>query len=462
MSGRAGTSLAHVGRRTALGALGASALGFLVFGPRPRRERADGRLVLDYWEKWTGHEAKAMQAIVDAYNASQSRVFVRYFTMSAIDQKALIAIAGGDPPDIVGLWTFNVPAYAESGAIIPLDDLAAARGLTRDAYAPRVWDLMHHEGRLWAAVSTCGTVALYYNKGLFRDAGLDPDRPPRTIAELDAANEKLTRTDSSGRIDRMGFIHTEPGWWSWLWGYPFGGSVYQPPERAMQAGLATAAAEANVKAYRWVQSYPERWGVSNLVAFQSGLGFYGTAENPFLLGKLAMEVQGPWLANMVNAYRPELDYGVASMPVGDEGLLERGAVGMVDGDVLVVPRGAKDPEASMEFIAFTQRPENIERLSLAHCKNSPLAASSGEFLSRHPNRHVAVHDAIAKSPGAFCFPYTRAWPEYVAQFNSAMERMWRLQSPAESALADVQRRAQEAMDRVASMRRTRAGMESQT
>jgi len=43
-----------------------------------------------------------------------------------------------------------------------------------------------------------------------------------------------------------------------------------------------------------------------------------------------------------------------------------------------------------------------------------------------------------------------------------MERMWRLQSPADVTLADVQRRAQEAIDRVASMRRIRAGMESAT
>ena len=40
----------------------------------------------------------------------------------------------------------------------------------------------------------------------------------------------------------------------------------------------------------------------------------------------------------------------------------------------------------MEFIAFTQRQEAVEFLSTVHCKNSPLAVSSPEFLARHPNR----------------------------------------------------------------------------
>lgn len=454
----AGNRAITIGRRTALGAMGAATLGFVAFGPRPRKSKSDGRIVLDYWEKWTGHEGDAMRRIVDDFNASQARIEVRYFTMSAIDQKALIAISGGDPPDIVGLWNFNIPAYAESGAILPLDEFAEQHRFVRERYTPTVWKLMHHEGRMWGAVSTCGSVGLYYNKGLFRSAGLDPERPPRTVAELDAFNEKLCSRDSRGRFERMGFIHTEFGWWSWLWGYPFGGTVYEPSAEVGGVGRATAASPANVAAYEWMQSYPKRFGKDELVAFQSTVGQqYGTAQNSFLRGSVAMVVQGPWLANMVNAYAPDLDYGVVGMPVGDERLLGRGPVGLLDADVLVVPRGAKHPAESVEFIAFTQRPENVERLATAHCKNSPLAVSSESFLKNHPNCCVAAHDAIAKSDDAFLFPYTRAWPEYVSQFNSAVERMWRLESPAASVLEDVQRRGQEAIDRIGSMRVKRAG-----
>ncbi|MBY0261958.1 MAG: hypothetical protein K2Q20_06420, partial [Phycisphaerales bacterium] len=117
-------------RRSFVGALGAGAAAFAAFGPRGGKDSPDGRIVLDYWEKWTRHEGDAMVKVVEAFNASQSRIRVRYLVTSDIGQKSLVAIAGGNAPDLIGLYAFNVPPYAESRAIIPLDELAASRGLS--------------------------------------------------------------------------------------------------------------------------------------------------------------------------------------------------------------------------------------------------------------------------------------------------------------------------------------------
>ncbi|HCD34003.1 MAG TPA: hypothetical protein DER01_16450, partial [Phycisphaerales bacterium] len=73
----------------------------------------DGRLILTYWEKWTGFEAQAMQQIVDDYNQSQQKVYVKMLNVSQIDQKLLLAAAGGNPPDIAGLWSHTINIYAE-------------------------------------------------------------------------------------------------------------------------------------------------------------------------------------------------------------------------------------------------------------------------------------------------------------------------------------------------------------
>ena len=75
-----------------------AAVGYVVFGPRPQVAGHADRIVLNYWEKWTGSEAQAMQRVVDAFNASQDRIHVNYLTMSSIDEKAMLAIAGGAPP----------------------------------------------------------------------------------------------------------------------------------------------------------------------------------------------------------------------------------------------------------------------------------------------------------------------------------------------------------------------------
>lgn len=436
-----------VTRRAAVGALAAAAAGFAIFGPRGAKDSAGGRIVLDYWEKWTGHEGRAMQRVVEEFNNSQDRILVRYLVTAGVDQKTLIAIAGGDPPDVVGLWNYNVPGFAESNAILPLDDLAPAAGVSLDDYAPGVRPIMLHEGRWWATINTGGTTALYWNRAMFREAGLD--RAPRTIAELDEFNRRLTVSDSS-RIARTGFLHSEPGWWTWLWGSSFGGSIFDEG-----TGRSLISSPENLEAYRWVQGYARRLGAGAEQQFRAGFGNYDSPLNAFLSGKVGMVLQGPWLANVINAHRPNLDYMVAPFPVVDGLYRANEPVGLIDTDILVIPRGVRRPEACMEFIAYTQRREVVEYLSTVHCKNSPLATSSAEFLDRHPNRGVRVHDAIAKSPRSFLCPRTRTWLQIKEEFEAAFQSMWTLREPAEAALPALHARAQVILDRAADQRRRR-------
>lgn len=440
----------EISRRAALVGIGAAAAGYVAFGPAPRSDVPKGRVVLDYWEKWTGSEGQAMRRLVDRFNESQSEIFVRYLSIGAIDQKAMIAIAGGSPPDIVGLWSFNIPAFAEAGALTPLDDFAAKKGLVPERYARAVWPMMTHMGRLWSMVSTCGTVALYINDDRLDEAGLGGAPAPKTIEELDALAEQLTTRRPSGDIDKIGFIHTDPGWWSWLWGYHFGGNLLDPVTNTALADTA-----ANVRAYEWVRSYPEKFGSRELLKFQSGVGYYGTAQAPFLTGRVAMQIQGPWMANLIEAFRPDLRYRAVPMPVSSDIYDADAPVGLIDGDLLAIPAGAKEPEASFEFIAWMQEQKQIEEIASAHGKISPLRETSPGFHETHLNRSIAEHAKIANSPRAFGFPKTRIWPRYVSEFDSAFQRIWLMQDTPESALSLVNRRAQEALDLVADRRARR-------
>lgn len=475
-------------RRAALGVMGAAAAGFVLFGPRGSGDAAAGRVIVDYWEKWTGHEGRAMQQVVEEFNASQSRVYVRYFVTSNIGQKALIAIAGGSPPDIIGLWNFNLPAYARSNAIMPLDELAKGAGLSLSDYRPGVQQVMLHRGadevgagrsggegpeKWYGVVNTAGTLALYCNRSMFKSAGLDPDRLVTTIEELDEAQQAITRADSQGQLKAAGHLHLEPGWWSWLWGYHFGGSIFDPASRKF-----TIDSAENLAAYQWMQRTTRILGAKAgaksdeacqdaVERFRTGLGSYNTPQNGFLTGQVAMVLQGPWLANIIKEFAPDLDYAVVPCPVsraaagrdvsgGAAGAASQG-VSLVDTDVLAIPRGAKNPQAAMEFIAFTQRPDITERLALAHGKICPLVKVSEAFIKQHPNRGLAVHNALADSPRAFVVPKTRAWPEVKNDFDSLVQKLWRLQVRAEDELPALQERATAYLERIEAQEARRRG-----
>src|SRR4028118_1146068 len=174
--------------------LALAALAVLLFGPRPGATRPKDRIVVTYWEKWTNKEADQMKQIVNDFNntvGKEKNIYVEYLSMSSINQKTLVSTAAGVPPDVAGVWDAQVPQFAAVDALEPLDELAAAKGITQSYYKPVYWKGCSYNGRLWAMVSTPAAVALHYNKRIFKenaaglkDPGLDPDRAPQTLDEL--------------------------------------------------------------------------------------------------------------------------------------------------------------------------------------------------------------------------------------------------------------------------------------
>ena len=101
-----------------LTSVAAAGAGFALwpYQPRAAKDIPPGRIVLNYWEKWTGVEGQAVQRIVDQFNRSQDRIWVNRVPVSDIVVKSMVAIGGGDPPDLIGLFNFNIPLFAEAGA----------------------------------------------------------------------------------------------------------------------------------------------------------------------------------------------------------------------------------------------------------------------------------------------------------------------------------------------------------
>lgn len=443
-----------------------AAAAMLLFGPRGAPPVDAGLTVVTYWEKWTGEEGRQMQSVVEEFNRSIGKdrgIHVKYLSISQVDRKTLVSTAAGVPPDIAGLWQKDLASFAARGALEPLDDLAAEHGITPDTYKPVFWDMCTYNGRLYGLISTPATVALHYNRFDFlraadalRAVGLDPTRAPTTIAELDAAAGALDRRDASGQIDRAGYLPMEPGWFITVTPYWFGGQLWEPQQAKFHF-----TSPATLAAFEWVQGYPRRLGKAALTDFSSQFGNFDSPNNAFLSGKVSMVKQGPWMANYIYKLRPAMSevlapksvelllpravrpfnyaWAVAPFPAVDARLRD---VTFADADLLLIPRGARHKREAFEFIAFVQRQQVMERLNALHCKPSPLAAVSDDFVRRHPNPYIATFERLARSPNAHRQIKSPMQGEIGAELEVAIQELYLLKKSVPQAMTDLQRRAE--------------------
>jgi multiple sugar transport system substrate-binding protein len=391
-----------------------------------------GRVVVQYWEKWNDTERDAMQAVVDDFNRSQSRIFVVHTSVSSVNQKMLMATAGGNPPDLAGVSANDVVDYADREALMPLDELARGSIVDARRFLPVYWDMGVYRGVLYGVPSAPVVTGLHWNKRLFREAGLDPERPPRTIAELDSYAERLTRVEA-GKIRQVGFLPSKPAWFPFVWGFYFGGELWDGGERI------TLDSPANRRAYTWVQGHARRYGEDQLRLLESSFGNFASSSDPFMSGRLAMALQGIWLANYLERFAPNLEWGAAPFPTERA---DQPKVTYVDADMLVIPRGAPHPREAFEFIKYLSGQAATEKLALGQRKISPLREVSDDFYARHRHPFIRMFQELAASPGARAQPKISVWKEYREETRSMFQRVWLLEATPEAALADAQSRMQ--------------------
>ncbi len=456
------------------------AIGVLLFGPRAGQDVPADRVIVDYWEKWTSEEEVQMREIVDGFNntvGKDKNIFVRYVSTSNVNQKALVATAAGVPPDIAGMWDGNLVQFAELDALEPLEDLAAEYGISSATYKPVFWDACNYNGHLYALISTPASIVLHYNKAIFaenaaqlRAAGLDPDRAPRTIDELDRFSKVIEKVDPSGRIIRSGYLPMEPGWYVTATHIWFGGSIWDDKNHKF-----TFTDPNVVAAYTWVQSYSKRLGQEAVSEFKSGMGIFDSPQNAFLASTVAIEQQGPWMANYILNLKPSMA-GVKSAAEDDpkESLAVRRQrtqwvaapfpsavpglenVTLCPFDTFVIPRGAKHKKEAFEFIAYVNRQDVMEKLCKMHSKNSPLAKVSKEFLEHHKNPYINVFEDLANSPNAKSVPQIPILPEVNDELSNVIQRL--VLNPAidpKQALSELQESLQRKYDLFEEKQQTR-------
>ena len=408
-------------------------------GPKP----PPGRVVVRAWSGWTGHEQDAFNRAAQAFNRSQNRIFVVNTTTGEDDTKIFRAITGGVPPDFFQIWSGEyVGALAANDAVVPFDSLLKRDGPSRDGFIRGSLGLGEFEGRHYSVPYLVDASAIYWNKDVFRAAGLDPEKPPRTLEELEQTAVRLIKKRPDGTLERAGFEMPSPEIVIAL----FGGKFYDPAKRKILADYTR-----NVEALRWFVHMLEVQGGSVRVdSFAAGFGEYSSANHQFFVGKVAMMFSGQWWPSYVEKFAPHVDYGVAALPYPAKHP-ELAGTTYLGGNYFCIPKGSRHPKEAWEFLRWAQTWHAQELFSsVMHGVPNMLAVLDSPKLTSgsREKRAFGVVCRIAGNPKARWFPCTPVNNLYLTELAAAAQLAARHKKTPEEALRDVRLRVQQELDRV--------------
>jgi multiple sugar transport system substrate-binding protein len=310
-------------------------------------------VTIEYWGNPppTGGDHNFQMDVFDAFQKKYPNVKINYGTTKTdgqgVDAVAAIiaAVAAGNPPNFVRFDRFQSPAFAAKGVWEPLDEYAKRDKYDWNRFAPLILPEAKGitDGKFYALIQSTDDRLLYWDKEAFQAVGLDPNKPPATWDELKQFAIKLTRPGGPNGFERLGF-HTEQGQSHYhIFAWQNGGGFQSPDGKK-----ATLPLGQNQEALQWMTDLmKDLGGWGPLADFRKTWG--SGAQDPFLVGQLAMKYETNNHVGTIARYRPDMKFGVAVPPLrkaGDKPLTWSGGFGYN------MVKDAKDHDVAWELMKF--------------------------------------------------------------------------------------------------------------
>lgn len=412
----------------------AIAMGLFLFMPETKPPE-DSKIRLKYWMVSALTETPFH---ITEFNRTHPDIIVESTPLpwNEHEKKILTSILSENPPDLVFLVT-PVAKWATRLALTSLDEFIKRDSFDSSVFFSALWEEMKFKGQTYALPLYSNSYAFFYNKRLFKEAGLDPEKPPRTWDEVLAYSTKLTKKDSKGNFTKMGYIPTYGNiQTSVLMAWELGAKMLS--DNGDKVSLTN---KPTLDAFNWINNFYNQYKITDVSTFSAGFGY--ADQHGFISEKLAMMVLDNSFPDQIKRYNKNLDYGVADIPTF-EGYAPVSSTGSW---WLAIPRGAKNKEAAWEFMKFAvqkniQLTEAEKQRELLFPSNK-LAANDPLFLAMNPPNKIFV-DLLehSKTPAIVPMAHDVFWREYMG----AQERViHKIQSPAE-ALIQAERTIQLHLD----------------
>ncbi|NLF97371.1 MAG: extracellular solute-binding protein [Candidatus Riflebacteria bacterium] len=384
----------------------------------------DGRTILTFWHTYNDQEEQVLRSIIKDWESANPKFTVRPVRIPFDGHKPKLrtALTVGQGPDMARVdWSF-VCELARKNAVVDLDTLGFAK--IRDQYLEAPLETAYIDGKYYGIPDQSTCVAMFYNRQMFRDAGLlaeDTSAPvvPQTWEEFIEVGKKLT--DKSK--DQYAFAMTNTLWWNLPFFNSYGARIISEDGKK-----CVIDSEAGVQALEMMASLVNEHKVE-AGAWRPGAI---SPEQGFVNGKYAMIFMGPW--NLAKFANTKMDYGVGLIPGGTKGTSTN-----VGGTDVVIFKGTKYAAECYDFLAFFTSAEN-QKIWCTQLNQLPINLGAYDLVS-FEDPHLMMFMEQMKHAGPN--PVVKDYSLLEDLVNPEVEAVLSGQKTAKEALSAAQKKVQE-------------------
>ena len=328
-------------------------------------DKADGPVTITWWDTSNAtNEAPTYKALVSQFEAANKDIKVKYVNVPFDQAQNKFDTAAGSKgaPDVLRSEVGWTPAFAKKSYLLPLDGTEALKDQSK--FQPSLIKQAQYEGKTYGVPFVTDTLALVYNKALFKKAGIT--EAPKTWDELKADAAKI---DSKAKV------------------YGYWGSTQSYYAQTFLYGEGTDTVDAGAKKIT-VNSAPAKKAYGTWLSLFKGQGLhkadttadaYAHIQDAFVNGKVASIIQGPWeITNFYkgSAFKDKSNLGIATVPAGSAG--KAGAP--TGGHNLSVYAGSDSAhqKAALKFVNFMTSAKSQTEIAL---KNSTLPTRDDAYTA---------------------------------------------------------------------------------
>lgn len=398
--------------------------------PEPRPD--DAKIILRVGTGDSGEGLNPHQEIIARFEEANPDILVQLEAVSGRDYytRLLTQIAAGDAPDIMQIGDDAVPMFVSKGSFLALDGFIDGNyALDTSIYLPGVLAPGQWEGQQWLLPKDFSPLAIYYNKQIFDEYGVDYPEPGWTWDDMLETAQELTKdTDGDGRTDLWGIQLIA----NWTTGFEYfvaaaGGRLVS------EDGTQFVGYMDSPETIEAVQFYSDLYNVHKVAPPPADYSLWKGGNAEFDTGKAAMRLDGRWpQASFLS--NPNIELGLVGVPAGAEpaNVLFWGGFGIFS--------ESKHPEAAWRFLSFYVGEQGSQVWK--DWAIPPVASVAEEAgLTEDPIEGVWISELDHLAPRSYVF--TPFWGETAdPALRKALETV--LIDPNADVAATMQKAAQEA------------------